>query len=64
MLVYSLLPDELKNKDNINPKFKNEEKVREAFIVHEATTLCTRDRCIDIFKDVKMKKDDIEKLHK
>jgi hypothetical protein len=26
--------------------------------------LCTRDRCIDIFKDVKMKKDDFEKLHK
>ena len=63
MLVWHLLPQELKNK-TINPKFNNEEKVREAFIVHEATTLCTRDRVIDIFKDVKMKKDDFEKLHK
>tara|TARA_B110000285_G_C15108765_1_gene609715 strand:- start:681 stop:1040 length:360 start_codon:yes stop_codon:yes gene_type:complete len=63
MLVWHLLPENLKN-ESVNPKFNNAEKVREAFIVHEATTLCTRDRVIDIFKDVKMKKDDFEKLHK
>jgi hypothetical protein len=63
MLVYHLLPESLKN-ENFNPKYSNEEKVREAFIISEATTLCTRDRVIDIFKDVKMKKDDFEKLHK
>lgn len=63
MLVWHLLPKNLKN-ENINPKFKNDENVRQAFIVNEATTLCTRDRVIDIFKDVKMKKDDFEKLHK
>lgn len=67
MLVWHFVHLQNKDKDHqpeLNPKYKTKEDVRKAFIAQEATTLCTRDRCIDIFKDVKMKKDDFEKLHK